>query len=186
MAALAYQEVGVFGGGVIRTLPAPESVSGRGSQLTVSSLTSPVPFRTPESVFNALRGRGLRVSTVRRVVVHVLFEAGRPLSAEEIAGGSKGRWPQVDLSSVYRNLETLEELGAVRHFHAGHAPGRYVVTAGAERDYLACDHCGTLIDAASQELEDLRAQIHTRFGFEARFSHFPIVGRCSACAGEQD
>ena len=29
----------------------------------------------------------------------------------------------LDVASVYRNLETLEQIGLVRHFHLGHGPG---------------------------------------------------------------
>jgi Fur family transcriptional regulator, ferric uptake regulator len=151
--------------------------------MTVSSTTAPLRFNSPETVLNALRGHGLRISTARRVVVNTMFAAGRPMSAEEIAAGPEGGTP-VDLASVYRNLETLEQLGVVRHFHAGHAPGRYVLTGGDEREYLACERCGALAEVEPAELDDARGLVHERFGFEARFSHFPIVGLCAECAAE--
>jgi Fur family ferric uptake transcriptional regulator len=135
-------------------------------------------------VLNALRSRGLRVSTARRVVVHTLFAAERPLSAEDIAAGAGGNWPPVDLASVYRNLETLEELGAVRHFHAGHGPGRYALVGDGEREYLACEGCGALVEVEPAELDTVRAEIQERFGYAVRFTHFPIVGRCDECAAE--
>ena len=64
------------------------------------------------------------------MIVNHLFEAGAPVSAQQIAAGLD-RTP-LDLASVYRNLETLEEHGVVRHFHAGHGPGRYVLVGGGE------------------------------------------------------
>jgi Fur family transcriptional regulator, ferric uptake regulator len=152
--------------------------------MTASSLTPPLEFDSPETVLNALRGHGLRVSTARRLVVHTLFAADGPVSAEEIATGLGGRATPVDLTSVYRNLEKLEEIGVVRHVHAGHAPGRYVLSGGGEREYLACDRCGVLIEADPRDLERVRAEVRSRFGLEPRFTHFPIVGLCGACAGE--
>jgi Fur family transcriptional regulator, ferric uptake regulator len=153
------------------------------SRMTVSATTPPLRFESPKSVLNALRGRGLRVSTARRVVVHTLFAAERPLSAEEIAAGVDGNWPPVDLASVYRNLETLEELGAVRHFHAGHGPGRYALTGDGEREYLACERCGASLEVEPAELDTVRAEVRQRFGYAVRFTHFPIVGLCDECAG---
>jgi Fur family ferric uptake transcriptional regulator len=150
--------------------------------MTASSVTPPLPFDSPETVLNALRSHGLRISTARRLVVHILFEAGSPASAEEIAAYLEGRGTPVDLASVYRNLETLEEVGVVRHFHAGHAPGRYVLAGRGEREYLACDRCGALIEADPRDLDGVRVEVRTRFGLEARFTHFPIVGLCDACA----
>jgi Fur family ferric uptake transcriptional regulator len=152
--------------------------------MTASSLTPPLEFDSSETVLNALRGRGLRVSTARRLVVHTLFAADGPVSAEEIATGLGGRGTPVDLTSVYRNLEKLEEIGVVRHVHAGHAPGRYVLSGGGEREYLACDRCGVLIEADPRDLDRVRAEVRSRFGLEPRFTHFPIVGLCGACAGE--
>ena len=152
------------------------------SRMTVSATTPPLRFDSPKAVLNALRGHGLRVSTARRLVVHTLFAAERPLSAEEIASGEDGGFP-VDLASVYRNLETLEELGVVRHVHAGHGAGLYSLTGDGEPEYLACERCGALTAVRSAELDDVRDLVRERFGYEARFTHFPIVGRCDDCAG---
>lgn len=150
--------------------------------MTASPRTPPLEYDSPQTVLNALRASGLRVSTARRMVVHTLFEAQRPISAEEIAAGLDGRLTRLDLASVYRNLETLERLGIVRHFHAGHGAGRYVLAGSGEHEYLCCDRCGALVDADPGDLDAARAEIRERFGFEARFTHFPIVGLCSSCA----
>ena len=154
------------------------------SRMTVSATTPPLRFDSPKAVLNALRGRGLRVSTARRLVVHTLFAAERPLSAEEIATGAEDSLAQVDLASVYRNLETLEELGAVRHFHAGHGPGRYALTGDGEREYLACEGCGRVTSVDPSELDPVRDRVKKQFGYEARFGHFPIVGLCRECAAK--
>src|SRR5437588_1111713 len=88
----------------------------------------------------ALRARGLRISTARRLVLEALYRAEGPLTAERIAAGVGSRLPASDLASVYRNLEVLQRLGLVRHVHAGHGPGRYVIAAD-EREYLLCEIC---------------------------------------------
>lgn len=137
--------------------------------------------KSPEAVLNLLRGYGLRISTARRVVVTTLFAAAGPVAAEQIAAGLDGSRLEVDLASVYRNLEKLEQLGVVRHFHAGHGPGRYVLAGGHQREYLACDDCGAVEGARPESLEPIRAQISDRFGYEVRFSHFPMVGLCAGC-----
>jgi Fur family transcriptional regulator, ferric uptake regulator len=150
--------------------------------MTISHRTPALEFDGPETVLNALRGTGLRVSTARRVVVDTLFAARGPVGAEEIAAGLDGRRPQLDVASVYRNLETLERLGVVRHLHVGHGPGRYVLAGSGEREYLACERCGELVEADARELDGVRAEIRERFGYRVRFTHFPIVGLCPGCA----
>src|SRR3954471_5265953 len=140
-------------------------------------------FDSPETVLNLLRARGLRVSASRRVVLGTLFAAQRPVTAEEIADGLGGSRTEVDLASAYRNLETLEELGVVRHFHAGHGPGRYVLAGNGKREYLACESCDSLEVVDPRQIDPFRDEMRSRFGFEVSFTHFPMVGTCERCRG---
>lgn len=124
-----------------------------------------------------LRQQGLRLTTARRLVLEALFAAEVPLSAEDVAQRCN-----LDLTSVYRNLETLEAHGFARHVHLGHGPGRYVLVGRGEQEYLHCESCGEVRRLDPAELEPIRAQLRERFGYEAQFTHFPIVGRCRKCA----
>ena len=72
------------------------------------------------AALDALRNRGLRISASRRQVLETLYADTRPRTAEELAKDG-------DLASVYRNLDTLEALGLVRHVHLGHGPGLYSI-----------------------------------------------------------
>ena len=137
-----------------------------------------------EDAIGALRARGLRVSAARRLVLEAIYAADGPISAEEVAGGLGGRLPRSDPASVYRNLETLEELGLVRHFHLGHGAGRYV-RAGDAREYLVCDSCGEIRVLGPETVDEVRAVLRRELGYEAEFTHFPIVGLCAACHEEE-
>jgi len=180
----AYQKLVVFGPGLIRP-PVPRAATGNRSRpgLTFHSTGPTLKFESANAVLGALRERGLRISMARRVIVAFLFEATSPVSAQQIASGVEPT--PLDLASVYRNLETLEDHGVVRHFHAGHGPGRYVLVGGGEREYLACDRCGTIAEVDRTEFDALREDVHDRFGFEVGFTHFPMVGLCPRCAARE-
>jgi Fur family ferric uptake transcriptional regulator len=135
--------------------------------------------RDVATAVNALRARGLRLSSARRVLLEVLYGAERPISAEEIAAGG-GRLPPSDLASVYRNLERLEELGLVRHVHLGHGPGRYLPT-GVDWEFVVCDGCSAFVAVDPARLQRARDAVLEATGYEARFAHFPVVGTCAAC-----
>jgi Fur family ferric uptake transcriptional regulator len=150
--------------------------------VTVSPDRKPVVVADLEEAIEVVRRGGLRLTSSRRLVLEALLTAREPISAEEIADGLGGRMTQSDIASVYRNLETLGELGLVRHFHAGHGPGRYVLTGFGDREYLACESCGALESVEPAALDGVRAAVRELAGFEARFSHFPIVGLCPRCA----
>jgi Fur family transcriptional regulator, ferric uptake regulator len=179
--SVAYRQMADFHSGLIRD-PAALAVAGNGSRpaLTFQPRGPTLQFESADSLLRTLRQRGLRISTARRMIVNFLFEAGGPVSAQQIASGL-GQTP-LDLASVYRNLETLEEHGVIRHFHAGHGPGRYVLAGGGEREYLACDRCGAIEEVDLTELDPVRDQVQDRFGYEVGFTHFPMVGLCPRCA----
>jgi Fur family ferric uptake transcriptional regulator len=153
--------------------------------LTTTHRSPALSASNVEAAVEALREHGLRVSAARRLVLEALYGAEGPLSAERIAEGLEGRLPRSDLASVYRNLETLEEVGLVRHVHLGHGPGLYALAA-PEHEYLVCESCHAVRSVARAELDEVRAKVREQFGYEARFTHFPLVGLCPKCLAESE
>ncbi len=148
--------------------------------MTEAPRVAPLEFTDLGEAVAALRERGLRLSTPRRLVLEALFEADGPVSAEYLSTRLG-----LDAASVYRNLETLEAHGVVQHVHLGHGPGLHALTRPGEREYLYCERCGAARALAPEALEPVREQIRRLDGFEARFTHFPIVGLCASCAAGQ-
>ncbi|MGI8921615.1 MAG: Fur family transcriptional regulator [Solirubrobacteraceae bacterium] len=149
--------------------------------MTLSPDTPPLAFTDLADAVDALRQRGLRVSTPRRLVLEALFAAEGPVSAEQIARSSS-----LEPTSVYRNLEAFEQHGFARHVHLGHGPGLYVLVGHGEREYLSCERCGAIRTLTPDQLDPVRDRIRELFGYRARFNHFPVVGLCPACAGERE
>ncbi len=150
--------------------------------MTVARQLPPLAFERVEDVEDALRQHGHRVSAPARLVLSALFGADGPISGEQIASGLGGRQAPLDPTSVYRNLERLERLGAVTHLHAGHGPGLYALARDGDREYLVCERCGAATAVDPAELDAVREIVQQRFGLHARFSHFPIHGLCANCA----
>jgi Fur family ferric uptake transcriptional regulator len=138
-----------------------------------------------DEITEALRSAGHRVSTAMRIVLDALFLADGPVAAAQIAAGMDGRVPPLELTSVYRNLERLQELGAVTHLHVGHGPGLYALGRGVAREYLVCEQCGRVTDVDPEELDDVRDRVREATGYVARFDHFPLHGYCAECAARR-
>jgi Fur family transcriptional regulator, ferric uptake regulator len=141
------------------------TVPHRTQALSAPSLTAAVV---------ALRTRGMRVSATRRALLEALYAAPAPRTAEELAG-------ELDLASVYRNLDALEHVGLVRHVHVGHGPGRYALAAPRARGYAACESCGRQEALPADTLAAVQTAIRSGTGFTGDFTHFPIVGLCPDC-----
>ena len=158
-------------------------VLDEGREMTLAHRSVALRADSVEEAMQLVREHGLRGTSARRLVLEMLFSTGELLSAERIAEGLAGRVPRSDLASVYRNLETLEEVGLVRHVHLGHGPGLYAL-AGAAREYLVCESCSRVLAVEPTVLDEVRAAVRAVVGWEARFTHFPIVGLCPDCLTE--
>jgi Fur family ferric uptake transcriptional regulator len=145
--------------------------------VTVAPDVRRLPFQDLDGAVAVLRGRGLRLSTSRRLILQALFAAETPVSAEAIAGSL-----DLELTSVYRNLETLERHGLVQHVHLGHGAGLYALVGRGEREYLYCQRCHAVRALEPAELDPVRHEIAERFGYQTRFTHFALVGVCPECA----
>jgi Fur family ferric uptake transcriptional regulator len=149
--------------------------------MTVPHETRPLAPASVTAAITTLRVRGLRVSTARRLVLEALFAADGPITAEAIAGGLDGRFPNSDLASVYRNLDTLEEIGLVRHFHVAHGAGLYALAAKHQAGYVACDRCGAHQPLDIATVEKVAAVLREACGYEPQLVHFPLIAHCPEC-----
>ena len=144
--------------------------------MTIAPPAPGLPFDNIDDAIEALRARGLRLSATRQVVLEALFAAAGPVSAEHLAMRLK-----LVPTSVYRNLETLERHGLLRHVHLGHGPGLYTLVGHGEHEYIYCPGCETARTVRPELLDPVRTHIRRRFGYDVRFTHFALVGRCARC-----
>ena len=98
-----------------------------------------------ESWQEELRAKGYRVTPQRQLVLEAVtnLEHGTP---EDICTEVQRTARGVNISTVYRTLELLEELGLVKHAHLGHGPPNYHLAAEAEHIHLVCRGCHTVQD----------------------------------------
>jgi Fur family transcriptional regulator, ferric uptake regulator len=144
--------------------------------MTLAPDVQPLTVEDPVAAVRELRASGLRISTARRLIIDALFAAAGPVSAAHLVGALS-----LEESSVYRNLEVLERHGLVRHLHLGHGPGLYLLNGRQESEYLYCERCAKVASVPPAQLDPMREQIHQRFGYTPRFTHFALVGLCDEC-----
>lgn len=133
-----------------------------------------------EEILDRLRSRGLRRTPGRRAVIEALKAAESHLTAEEIAVQVHARHPDLNISTVYRTLDVLEELGVVGHAHMGHGRAVYHLTERSHA-HLFCEACGRVDELPLVELGGLLERLERRFGFRGDAMHFAIVGVCRDC-----
>jgi Fur family ferric uptake transcriptional regulator len=127
-----------------------------------------------------LRSKGYRLTPQRQLVleaVSMLDHATPDAICERVRQTSSG----VNLSTVYRTLELLEELGLVTHTHLGHGSPVYHAANQARHLHLVCRSCGTVTEAGLEAAGDLAARLRASNGFETDLCHLAVFGTCAGC-----
>jgi Fur family ferric uptake transcriptional regulator len=127
---------------------------------------------------SVLHQRGLRMTPQRKQVLEAV-RALEHATPEQISAAV----PDIDLTTVYRTVELLEELGLLRHTHLGHGAASFRL-ANDEHVHVVCHSCGRVIDVPNNLIDSLVETLRGDRGFSVDRSHFTVFGRCSACTDE--
>lgn len=129
-----------------------------------------------------VRERGLRLTEPRRRVLGVLAK-GEHLTPEVLThlvgrdGGST-----LPPSTIYRTLQSLEDVGIVTHSHLDHGPATYHLARPHRHLHLVCRGCRSVLEVPTEAADALVAQVLSETGFQADPTHMAIHGHCARCA----
>lgn len=138
-----------------------------------------------DTVERRLRGGRQRYTAGRRDLVSLLATTERPLAIPDILE----RDPELSQSSVYRNLQVLEQAGVVRRLVTTTDTGARFELAEdltSHHHHLVCRACGRIDDfEPSSDLEDALVELtsdDTGSGFRTDHHRLDLVGVCTDCA----
>jgi Fur family ferric uptake transcriptional regulator len=138
---------------------------------------------TTEDWQATLRARGYRLTPQRELVLNAVERLGHA-TPDEVLAAVREESRAVNVSTVYRTLELLEELGLVRHAHLTDRAPTYHSTATPEHVHLVCRECSKVIEVEPEVIEPLTRTLRERHGFNTDVGHLTIFGTCTDCHGE--
>lgn len=130
---------------------------------------------------SALKQRGLRMTPQRQLILDVVERLHGHVSVDQVHQQVIRQFPDVHVSTVYRTLEVLEELGIVRHTHFHDGVAQYQRTDETPHHHLVCVACQGDTELDLEVLEPLATELERRYGFKADLAHSAIVGVCHHC-----
>ena len=129
----------------------------------------------------AIRKRGKRLTLQRQLVLDAVQRARHHVTADEIARRVRRAYPAIGPSTVYRNLEALEELGYVIHTHLDDRVTRWHRADSHPHGHLVCRVCGSETEVRMPVLEAMARRVRTDYRFDPDLAHSAIVGVCRRC-----
>jgi Fur family transcriptional regulator, ferric uptake regulator len=136
------------------------------------------------------KGHGYSITVPRKAIIDVLHKTERHLSAEDIYLEVNKLYEQIGLTTVYRTLELLIEMGLIFKFDFGDGRARYELVEDQKGDHhhhLVCTQCKRVIDYSefiADEMEFLnRAEkgLSKKYDFDIENHIIQFYGVCDKC-----
>jgi Fur family ferric uptake transcriptional regulator len=137
-----------------------------------------------EEVFlEKLRAHGLRLTPQREIILSAMHEMQGLSTAEAIYEQVQSITSAVDISTVYRTLDLLQEFDIVACVDPGDGQHHYeLLGVHGPHIHLICRLCGKVTGIELAEAQPLAEELEARHGFVADLEHLSITGCCRACA----
>ena len=123
-----------------------------------------------------LRRQGVRITRPRRVILDILSETEDHPDALEIFRRAVAMDGGISLSTVYRTMKLLGDMGAIhRHAFEG-GPSRFE-HATDHHDHLIDIETGDVIEFKSDRIEQLQNEIAKSLGYDIVHHRLELYGR---------
>ncbi|MBE0415401.1 MAG: transcriptional repressor [Dehalococcoidia bacterium] len=125
--------------------------------------------------------KGQRSTSQRRLIFDILRQSEGHLDADELYRLAKEREPRLSLSTVYRTLRLLKELGLIEERHFAEEHHHYEAKGEAEHHHLVCLGCGTVVEFEYPLTDKMKEEVGQRTGFEILGAEVYMEGYCERC-----
>jgi len=137
------------------------------------------------------KGCGYRITVPRQAILDVLSKTDEHLSAEDIYINVRNIYSNIGLTTVYRTLDILAEIGLVFKFDFGDKKARYELAEGPKGErhhhHLVCTNCNRVIDYTDfiDEEKDLLDKtekgLSKKYNFRINGHSIQFYGLCDRC-----
>jgi Fur family ferric uptake transcriptional regulator len=138
-----------------------------------------------EKLADQIRKRGFRVTPQRGVILETIAHMGGHLSVPEVFSEARDRLPGLNITTIYRTLETLHRAGMVDLFYSGSGPTRFALRdPDASHGHLVCTECQKIFDIDESLITRVAVEVDRSTGFSIDPHHLTLLGVCDDCLSE--
>ncbi len=141
--------------------------------------------------YDELKERGLRITKPRKAILDILHETLEHPSAEEIYMQVHRSYPNIGLTTVYRTLDLLADMGIIATLHVGDGRNRYELVQSSQKPghhhHLVCTGCKKIIDYDDfvdeevQLLNKVERSLTDKHNFDITGHTIQFYGICDDC-----
>lgn len=131
---------------------------------------------------NLLKREGLKNTKHRNSILEVIENIDQPITAEQIFLKLKERNTSINLSSVYRILDSLVSKGLVsKSSITGESKALFELNRLEHKHFLVCSGCKRMFSVNGCPLEEYEKKLQDELGFDITGHKLEIFGFCKEC-----
>lgn len=128
-----------------------------------------------------LKDKGLRITKPRSIILKTIYNCKEPISAEEIYYIIEKNNHDLNLSTVYRNLNTLVDKNILLKNTDLDGVSYFQLNLHDHKHFITCLSCGKRVTIENCPIEEFAHEIEKETGFSIKNHNFEFTGYCPDC-----
>lgn len=135
-----------------------------------------------KTMLGILKDSGLKNTKHRLSILEVLYQESQPVSVDKIYFKIKENSIDINLSTVYRNLEMFVNKGiATKLTFLGDSRALYEYNKMDHKHYLVCLECKKILTIEHCPIHDYERSLEEETGFKISAHKLVMFGYCPEC-----
>jgi Fur family ferric uptake transcriptional regulator len=132
--------------------------------------------------FEEMKKRGYRITPQREMVLAIIHKLEEPSTVEDIFSHVQDISKSVDISTVYRTLELLQEFNLVSVIDTGDRQAKYVhIHDHSPHLHLVCKSCGKIMGIHLDDIQSQAEHLEKQLNFKIDWQDVSFQGLCEKC-----
>ncbi len=130
-----------------------------------------------------LKHDGLKNTRHRNSILHIIEKNTQPVTAEQIYLALKNNDVAINLSSVYRILNTLvDKCLVIKTVMPGENKAVFEMNRFEHKHYVVCTQCKKMVSVPGCPLEEYEKKLRDNTGFQIQGHQLEVFGICRECS----
>jgi Fur family peroxide stress response transcriptional regulator len=134
-----------------------------------------------ENLVTTLRKRGHRLTPQRMAVLKILLNDGEHFNVEQIYERVRADFPMTSLSTVYKTVAVLKDMGEVLELSLDDNCKHYDGSKPYPHPHLVCVQCKSVKDIDVDSLSELPQKVAQQTGYRIVRHRVDFFGVCPQC-----
>ena len=135
-----------------------------------------------ELFYNYLHSNNLRCSSERNAILKIFLDSEEHLTLEDILKSVVKKYPKLNLSTVYRNMKILTNIGLATEWKGPDKKTYFEHKyKHSHHDHMICNNCGKIEEFKDDEIEKLQERAARKRNFNISDHKLIVCGLCSKC-----